>query len=262
MNLNVDTDTVLLIDAENAFNSINHRVMLHNLEFICPIITTYIINCYATPSRLFIVGGGEILSSEGTTQGDPTAMGAYALGILPIIKFLLEFMNLNEMNAKEVVCAADFSVAGSLNYIKDHWDKLTAIGPEYGYFPKPTKFYMIVKEKNWLKRKTYSLIQEWISELKKRHLSAVIGSTEYPDEYVKDLVKDWDSQLTILSTIAETQPQAAYLAFASRFKSKLNYFLRTIPNIRHLLLPLERTIRNKFIPAVTDATYAVARREY
>ena len=27
----------------------------------------------------------------------------------------------------------------------------------------------------------------------KRHLGAVIGSTEYCDEYVKDLVKDWDN---------------------------------------------------------------------
>ena len=67
------TDAVLLIDAENIFNSINHKVMLHNLKFICPIIATYKINCYATPSRLFIVGGGEILSSEETTQDDPTA---------------------------------------------------------------------------------------------------------------------------------------------------------------------------------------------
>ena len=33
----VDTDAVLLIDAENAFNSINRRVMLHYLKFICPI---------------------------------------------------------------------------------------------------------------------------------------------------------------------------------------------------------------------------------
>ena len=85
----------------------------------------------------------------------------------------------------------------------------------------------------------------------KRHLGAVIGSTEYRDKYVKDVVKDWDNQLTILSTIVETQPQAAYLAFTNGFKSKLNYFLRTIPNIRHLLLPVEKTIRNKIIPAVT-----------
>ena len=83
----------------------------------------------------------------------------------------------------------------------------------------------------------------------KRHHGAFIGSTEYREEYVKDLVKDWDNQLTTLSTIAETQPKAAYLAFASGCKSELSYFLRTIPNIHHLL-PLKRTIRNKFIPAV------------
>ena len=75
-------------------------------------------------------------------------MGANTLGILPLIKFLLEFINVNEMNAKEVVFADDFSVAGSLNSIEDYRDKLTAIGPRHGYFPKPTKFYLIVKEKN------------------------------------------------------------------------------------------------------------------
>ena len=47
----------------------------------------------------------------------------------------------------------------------------------------------------------------------KKHLGAVIGITEYRGEYVKNLVKDWDNQLTILSNIAETQPQAAYLTF-------------------------------------------------
>ena len=61
------------------------------------------------------------------------------------------------------------------------------------------------------------------------------------------------TKLTILSTIAETQPQAqaVYLTFTSRFKSRLNYFLRIITNIRHLLLLLERTVRNKSISAVT-----------
>ena len=109
-----------MIDAENTFGSINRKVMLHNLKFICPIIATYIINCYATSSVLFTVGLGEVLSSEGTAQGDPTAMEVYALGILPSIKFLLEFINLNEMNAKDVVFADDFSVARNLNDIKDY----------------------------------------------------------------------------------------------------------------------------------------------
>ena len=44
----------------------------------------------------------------------------------------------------------------------------------------------------------------------KRQLGAVIGSAKYRDEYMKNLVKDWDNQLTIQSTIAETQPQTAY----------------------------------------------------
>ena len=136
---------MMLIDAENAFNFINHKVILYNFKFICPIIATYIINCYATLSRLFVAGGGEIISSEVTTEGDLTTMRAYELGILPLIKFLLEFTNPNEMDAKELAFANDFPVAGSLNSTKDYWDKLTAIGPKYDYFPKPTKSYLIAK---------------------------------------------------------------------------------------------------------------------
>ena len=101
---------------------------------------------------------------------------------------------------------------------------------------------------------TFLLIQEWDYSWRKTHLDkqgAIIGRTEYRDHYVKDLVKDWDNQLSILSNIAETQLQAVYLTFAAGFKSKLKYFLRTIPNIYHLLLPLERAIWNKFTPAVT-----------
>ena len=79
--VNEDTEADLLNYAKNAFNSINRKVMLHNLNFISPIITTYITYSCITPARLFIIVGGEILSKEGTTQGNPTAMGAYALEI-------------------------------------------------------------------------------------------------------------------------------------------------------------------------------------
>ena len=86
---------------------------------------------------------------RGTTEGDTTAMEAYVWGILPLIKSLLWSINLNEINSKEVVFWIDFSDTGSLKSFKDYWDKLIAIDSKYGYFPEPTKSYLIVKVKNW-----------------------------------------------------------------------------------------------------------------
>ena len=48
-----NSDTVILIDATNAFNNLNREVFLHKIKFICPEIATYVNNCYSVPARLF-----------------------------------------------------------------------------------------------------------------------------------------------------------------------------------------------------------------
>ena len=75
----VDTDAVLLIDASNAFNSLNRAAALHNTRILFPSISTYAISTYREPARLFVIGGKELTSAEGTTQGDPLAMSLFAL---------------------------------------------------------------------------------------------------------------------------------------------------------------------------------------
>ena len=77
-----DTDAILLIDASNAFNALNRAAALHNTGILCPTMVAYAINTYRLPSRLFIVGGQELKSSEGTTQGDPLSMALYVISIL------------------------------------------------------------------------------------------------------------------------------------------------------------------------------------
>ena len=84
-----------------------------------------------------------------------------------------------------------------------------------------------------------------------QHLGAVIGNYFCKESYVSELVTNLNSQLQLLSKIAETEPQSPYAAFVSGFKSKLTYFIRTIPDISELVLPLEHTIRQKLIPAFT-----------
>ena len=80
-----DSDAVLLIDARNAFNSLNRATMLENIRRICPILYVFAYNCYAVHAKLFVVGGITMFSQEGTTQGDPISMALYGIGLLPFL---------------------------------------------------------------------------------------------------------------------------------------------------------------------------------
>ena len=55
-----DSEAVLLVDAANAFNSVNKNAFLHNIRIICPSLSTFVYNCYSSPTRLFVIGGTEI----------------------------------------------------------------------------------------------------------------------------------------------------------------------------------------------------------
>lgn len=106
------TDALLLVDATNAFNSLNRKVLLHNIRYICPAMSTYIQNCYSSPSRLFVMGGKEILSAEGITQGDPFAMPAYAVGIVPLLPLLKNDVEDRKLNITQCAYADDLGGAG------------------------------------------------------------------------------------------------------------------------------------------------------
>jgi hypothetical protein len=79
-----ETEGVLLIDAENAFNSLNRMNAMANIQALCPSLAKIVINTYRTSTDLYIQGEC-IKSEEGITQGDPLAMSIYAIGIRLLI---------------------------------------------------------------------------------------------------------------------------------------------------------------------------------
>ena len=62
-------------------------------KVLYPAIATFINNCYSTPSDLFIQRGKVIKPLDRTTQGDPTALAIYALGIIPLLARLSKLCN-------------------------------------------------------------------------------------------------------------------------------------------------------------------------
>ena len=112
-----DTEAVLLVDATNAFNSLNRQVALHNIRRLCPSLATILINTYRAPTELF-VDGDTLFSQEGTTQGDPLAMPMFALATIPFIKKL-------KGPSKQIWYADDAAAIGKLADLRAWWDHLT-----------------------------------------------------------------------------------------------------------------------------------------
>ena len=97
----------------------NRKLFLHNIKVICPVIANFVNNCYSYDSRLFIAGGGEIKSREGTTQGDPVAMATYAIATIPLLLMLIDFSEKEKLSTKSAAYADDITATGKLKGLRD-----------------------------------------------------------------------------------------------------------------------------------------------
>ena len=114
-----DTEAILLVDASNAFNSINRMSALHNIRHLCLSITKILTNCYRAPTKLFIDGDFNY-SQKGTTQGDPFGMPMYALATMALIRKLTT-------SVKQTWYADDTAATGKIADLLVWWDEITRL---------------------------------------------------------------------------------------------------------------------------------------
>ena len=240
-----ETEAILLVDASNAFNSLNRRTALLNIQNRCPAIATTLVNCYREETPLF-VGGEKIMSKEGITQGDPMAMALYALATTPLIE------DLEMSSVTQIWFTDDASAGGKLESLRKWWDSLVVKGSGFGYLPNAPKTCLIVKE-SYLERAAqwFNGTDIEITTEGHRHLGAALGDRVFTETFVINKIDEWTKQVKQLAEIANSEPLAAFSAFRHGMIAEWNFIMRTIPDIEALLLPLEETISTLLIPSLT-----------
>ena len=194
------TEAVLMVDASNAFNAINREAFLHNTKILCPSISTHVNNCNSSPADLYIQGGRSIKSEEGTTEGDPTAMAIYTLGITPLLAWLSKKSNEgNRASAsKQVAFGDDLNRIGTVESLKKWWSLLED-GKKFGYNVNAKKSHLIVKEQ--YKDKAKEIFEDAnikISTEGHRHLGSVVGTKQFCENYISSLITQWCEEITII----------------------------------------------------------------
>ena len=97
------------------------------------------------PSRLFIAGGKEISSNEGTTQGDSIAM---EMRVLRLMLLLSSIISSNTGYPIHVAFADDLTGVGKIHELTEWWKNLLHYGPYLGYYVNELKSWLIIKEES------------------------------------------------------------------------------------------------------------------
>ena len=254
-----ETEAVILLDAENAFNSMNRKLAVHNIKYMCPEVAQFLANSYQAPSKLR-VGEVTIMSEEGWTQGDVGAMTYYAMGLMPLLRAAKAPVNSCDpdtnvdsipLSLVDVFYADDGNAAGRLEDLKLWYSRLLDIGPQFGFTINPEKSYILVKPQFESRAKSiFSDTGMTLTTEGARHLGAAIGSEEYTQTFVREQVSNWVEMVSNLADIAANHPHLAYSNFVSSLKFKWCYLQRTMVNTSGLFEDLERAIRERLIPKI------------
>ena len=127
---------------------------------------------------------------------------------LPLMSAIIRFtiddeISINTDKVKQAAFADDLTGAGKLTGLRTWWDAILEIGKFVGYYAKPSKSRLIVKEQH---REMADQVFADAGGIKitssgKRHLGAVIGSDTFKDEYVNEKIGEWVKEIEALAEI-------------------------------------------------------------
>ena len=114
--------------------------------------------------------------------------------------------------------------------MRDWWDDLKRNGPLFGYYPEPTKTWLIAKPE--FEERARELFPDVnITTEGRKFLGSFIGSAEATTAFVNSKIEEWEKDILALAKIAEYEPQLAYSAYIYGTSRRWQFVCRTTPGI-------------------------------
>ena len=242
-----DEQCLLQIDADNAFNTLNRSLFLKNVEMICPLMKTILLNIYREDSFLPVCG--ELFySSEGLTQGDNLAMAAFGANTLPLIRRLKQQLGTTIL---QKWYADDANATGQLPALREFLHLLTSIGPNYGYRVNPGKCWLVVHPgKMEEAKRIFDGLPINITDAGHHILGSAIGTEEHVRSFTSAKCGEFVGQIERLTGIAKEEPHLAYSALVHCLQVQWLHLLRTTPLAAGSLQQVDDTISLRLLPVL------------
>ena len=142
------------------------------------------------------------------TQGDPLAVVARGIGIIPLIKFL----NYTYPVAMQPWCAYNAGALGMFDKLERYFNWLKHNVPDQGYYPDPTKIILVVHPQNLKAGELFVQFNLFKVCIDARYLGGYIVY----DISKGDSLKNWTGKLEryihALSKTVDKYPQESYAA--------------------------------------------------
>ena len=150
-------------------------------------------------------------------QGDPLAMIAYGIVIIPLIK-----------NSKREIpdvtqpwYAEDDGALGMFARLETYFDSLTHQGPGQDYHPKPTKSVLIVYPDNLKAGKVFRAPHRFRVCTGARYLEGYIGDGESKRDWLRECTLTWEKNISMISKTVGKYSQDSYAVVVRAIQSEL-----------------------------------------
>ena len=170
----------------------------------------------------------------------------YGVSLMPLIESLKD-----RDKYLQTWYADDSGALGALENLVEWLSSLTENGPKYGYYPEPSKSYLVFHPN--FAEKAHQLFDRFGIRIieDRRYLGGFIGSEESKIRFTfKKKVQEWLDCLGELSKVAEEEPQAVLVGLTRSLQCEWNFVQRVVKDTSQLFAPLEKMLEENFWPSL------------